>query len=165
MTASDQAPAGARIESLQVHQKTAALVRGWSFFLLHRGSKDERSKKSTSEEVLFSMKRTLRCMKSEARLCLMKRGFAARRGAGASLHASAASASRKPQVPASRLPTANASLPVLQLYTAVVREIAAVTSGFYFTFCGAENFTTTERLFHILHMQNIPPIFLHRTSL
>ena len=42
----------------------------------------------------------------------MKRGFAARRGAGASLHASAASASREPQVSASRLPTANASLPI-----------------------------------------------------
>ena len=32
--------------------------------------------KSTSSEVLFSMKRTLRCMKNEARLRLMKRGFA-----------------------------------------------------------------------------------------
>ena len=47
----------------------------------------------------------------------------------------------------------------LQLDTAVVREIAAVKSGFYFTFCGAENFTTTERLFHILHMQNISLFF------
>ncbi len=89
----------------------------------------------------------------------MKCGCAARRGAGASLHASAASASRKPQIPASRLPTANASLPVLQLYTAVVREIAAAAGGLFFTFCGAENFTTTERLFHILHMQNISLIF------
>ena len=72
-------------------------------------------------------------MKSEAGLRPMKRGFAARKGTGASLHASAASASRKPQVSASRLPTANASLLVLQLYTAVAREIAAVNSGFYFT--------------------------------
>ena len=142
VTASDQAPAGARVEPRCLHHE-----------------------KSTSSEVLFSIKRTLRCMKNEARLRLMKRDFAARKGTGASLHASAASASRKPQVPASRLPTANASLPVLQLYTAVVREIAAATGGFYFTFCGAENFTTTERLFHILHMQNIPPIFLHRASL
>ena len=46
----------------------------------------------------------------------MKRGFAARKGTGASL-----------------LPAANASLLVLQLYTAVAREIAAVKSGFYFT--------------------------------
>ena len=52
--------------------------------------------KSTSSEVLFSMKRTLRCMKNEAGLRPMKRGFAARRGTGASLHASAASASRNP---------------------------------------------------------------------
>ncbi|MCI5840647.1 MAG: hypothetical protein MRZ96_02035, partial [Clostridium sp.] len=52
--------------------------------------------KSTSSEVLFSMKRTLRCMKNEAGLRPMKRGFAARRGTGASLHASAASASQKP---------------------------------------------------------------------
>ena len=52
--------------------------------------------KSTSSEVLFSMKRTLRCMKSEAGLRPMKRGFAARKGTGASLHASAASALRKP---------------------------------------------------------------------
>ena len=93
-------------------------------------------------------------MKNEAGLRPMKRGFAARKGAGASLHASAASASRKPQVSASRLPAANASLLVLQLYTAVAREIAAA-GGFYFTFCGAENFTTAERLFHILHMQNV----------
>ena len=71
--------------------------------------------KSTSEEVLFSMKRTLRCMKNEAGLRPMKRGFAARRGTGASLHASAASASREPQVSASRLPTANASLPIMLL--------------------------------------------------
>jgi len=42
------------------------------------------------------MKRTLRCMKSEAGLRPMKRGFAARKGTGASLHASAASASRNP---------------------------------------------------------------------
>ena len=42
--------------------------------------------KSTSSEVLFSMKRTLRCMKNEAGLRPMKRGFAARRGTGASLH-------------------------------------------------------------------------------
>ena len=45
----------------------------------------------------------------------MKRGFAARRGTGTSLHASAASASREPQVSASRLPTANASLPIMLL--------------------------------------------------
>ncbi len=52
--------------------------------------------KSTSSEVLFSMKHTLRRMKNEAALRPMKRGFAARKGTGASLHASAASASRKP---------------------------------------------------------------------
>ena len=103
-TASDQAPAGARVEPRCLHQKTAALVRGWPFFLLHRSSKDERHRatvrwtvvtasdqapagarveprclhheKSTSSEVLFSMKRTLRCMKNEARLRLMKRDFA-----------------------------------------------------------------------------------------
>jgi len=46
--------------------------------------------------VLFSMKHTLRRMKNEAALRPMKRGFAARKGTGASLHASAASASRKP---------------------------------------------------------------------
>ena len=45
------------------------------------------------------------------------------------------------------------------------REIAAATGGFYFTFCGAENFTTAERLFHILHMQNISLIFELRTAL
>ena len=39
------------------------------------------------------------------------------------------------------------------------RENAAATGGFYFTFCEAENFTTAERLFHILHMQNISLIF------
>ena len=39
------------------------------------------------------------------------------------------------------------------------REIAAAVGGFYFAFCGAENFTTAERLFHILHMQNISLIF------
>ena len=39
------------------------------------------------------------------------------------------------------------------------REIAAATGGFYFTFCGAENFTTAERLFHVLHMQNISLIY------
>ena len=115
---------GHRFEPRCLHQKTAVLVRGRPFFLLHRGSKDERHRatvrwtvvtasdqapagarveprclhheKSTSSEVLFSMKRTLRCMKSEAGLCPMKRGFAARRGTGASLHANAASASRKP---------------------------------------------------------------------
>ena len=38
-------------------------------------------------------------------------------------------------------------------------EIAAAVGGFYFAFCGAENFTTAERLFHILHMQNISLIF------
>ena len=63
------------------------------------------------------------------------------------------------QVSASRLPTANASLLVLQLYTAVAHEIAAAAGGFYFTFCGAENFTTAERLFHVLHMQNISLIY------
>ena len=105
VTASDQAPAGARVEPRCLHQKTAALVRGWPFFLLHRGSKDERHRatvrwtvvtasdqapagarvgprclhheKSTSSEVLFSMKRTLRCMGNEAGLRLMKRDFAA----------------------------------------------------------------------------------------
>ena len=35
------------------------------------------------------------------------------------------------------------------------REIAAAVGGFHFTFCAAENFTTAERLFHILHMRNI----------
>jgi hypothetical protein len=49
-------------------------------------------------------------MKNEAGLRPMKRGFAARKGMGALLHASAASVSRKPQVSASRLPTENASL-------------------------------------------------------
>ena len=44
------------------------------------------------------------------------------------------------------------------------REIAAATGGFYFTFCGAENFTTAERLFHILHMQNISLIFKRWTD-
>jgi hypothetical protein len=39
------------------------------------------------------------------------------------------------------------------------REIAAATGGFYFTLCGAENFTTAERLFHILCTQNISLIF------
>ena len=39
------------------------------------------------------------------------------------------------------------------------REIAAATGGFYFTFCAAENFTTAERLFHVLHMQNISLIY------
>ncbi len=39
------------------------------------------------------------------------------------------------------------------------REIAAATGGFYFTFCGAENFTTAERLFHVLHTQNISLIY------
>ena len=63
-TASDQAPAGARIESCLGRQE-----------------------KSTSSEVLFSMKRTLRCMKNEVELRPMKRGFAARRGVGAYLHA------------------------------------------------------------------------------
>ena len=38
--------------------------------------------KSTSSEVLFSMKRTLRRMKNEAGLRPMKRGFAARRKNG-----------------------------------------------------------------------------------
>ena len=33
---------GHRFEPRCLHQKTAALVRGWPFFLLHRGSKDER---------------------------------------------------------------------------------------------------------------------------
>ena len=115
---------GHRFEPRCLHQKTAALVRGWPFFLLHRGSKDERYRatvrwtvatasdqapagarvephclhheKSTSSEVLFSMKRILRCMKNEAGLRPMKRGFAARRGTSASLHASATSASRNP---------------------------------------------------------------------
>ena len=53
VTASDQAPAGARVESCNVHHE-----------------------KSTSSEVLFSMKRTLRCMRNEAGLRLMKRDFA-----------------------------------------------------------------------------------------
>ena len=94
-----------RISTHCLHQKTAVLVRGWPLFLLHRGSKDERHRatvrwtvatasdqapagarvephclhheKSTSSEVLFSMKRTLRCMKNEAGLCPMKRDFAA----------------------------------------------------------------------------------------
>jgi len=35
------------------------------------------------------------------------------------------------------------------------REIAAAVGGFHFTFCAAENFTTAERLFHILCTQNI----------
>ena len=39
------------------------------------------------------------------------------------------------------------------------REIAAATGGFHFTFCEAENFTTAERLFHVLHMQNISLIY------
>ena len=55
-------------------------------------------KKHLRTQVLFSMKRTLRCMKSEAGLRPMKRGFAAWRGTGAS-----------------RLPTANASSPIMLL--------------------------------------------------
>ena len=68
--------------------------RGISF--LTKGFEGRAVEKSTSSEVLFSMKRTLWRMKNEAGLRPMKRGFAARKDAGASLHASAASASRKP---------------------------------------------------------------------
>ena len=131
VTASDQAPAGARVEPRCLHHE-----------------------KSTSSEVLFSMKRTLRCMKNEARLRPMKRGFAARRGAGASLHASAKSASREPQVSASRLPTANASLPIMLLShvkslrrrvdfisLSAEQKISQPRSG-YFTFC-------TCKIFHL----------------
>ena len=57
-----------------------------------------KTKKQLRMQVLFSMKRTLRCMKSEAGLRPMKRGFAAWRGTGAS-----------------RLPTANASSPIMLL--------------------------------------------------
>ena len=57
-----------------------------------------KTKKHLRTQVLFSMKRTLRCMKSEAGLRPMKRGFAAWRGTGAS-----------------RLLTANASSPIMLL--------------------------------------------------
>ena len=78
--------------------------------------------KSTSSEVLFSMKRTLRCIKNEAGLRPMKRGFAARRGTGASLHASAASASRKPL--GFRFTFANGKRFIIVCF-AIAREIAA----------------------------------------
>ena len=99
VTASDQAPAGARVEPRCLHHE-----------------------KSTSSEVLFSMKRTLRCMKNEAWLRPMKRGFAARRGTGASLHASAASASRKPL--GFRFTFANGKRFIIVCF-AIAREIAA----------------------------------------
>ena len=86
----------------------------------------------------------------------MKRGFAARRGMSASLHASAASASRNPT--GFRFTFADGKRFITD-YVAIAREIAAAVGGFYFAFCGAENFTTAERLFHILHMQNISLIF------
>ena len=122
--------------------------------------------KSTSSEVLFSMKRTLRCMKNEAGLRPMKRGFAARRGAGASLHASAASASREPQVSASRLTTANASLQIMLLSRvkslrrwvdlislSAEQKISQPRSG-YFTFC-------TCKIFHLsLNVELIRLFFL-----
>ena len=125
-----------------------------------------RPEKSTSEEMLFSMKRTLRCMKNEAGLRPMKRGFAARRGAGASLHASAASASREPQVSASRLPTANASLQIMLLSRvkslrrwvdfislSAEQKISQPRSG-YFTFC-------TCKIFHLsLNVELIRLFFL-----
>ena len=77
----------------------------------------------------------------------MKRGFAARRDTSASLHASAASASRKPT--GFRFTFAGGKRFITD-YVTIAREIAAATGGFYFTFCGAENFTTAERLFYIL---------------
>ena len=83
-------------------------------------------KESTSSEVLFSMKRTLRCMKSEAGLRPMKHGFAARMGTDASLHASAASASWKPQVSASCLLSANASLKNVHFFAFVCRTALTV---------------------------------------
>ena len=83
-------------------------------------------------QVLFSMKRTLRCMKSEAGLRPMKRGFAARRDTGASLHTSAASASRNPT--GFRFTFADGKRFITD-YVAIAREIAAATGEFYFTFC------------------------------
>ena len=96
----------------------------------------------------------------------MKRGFAARRGTGASLHASAASVSREPQVSASRLPTANASLQIMLLSRvkslrrwvdfislSAEQKISQPRSG-YFTFC-------TCKIFHLsLNVELIRLFFL-----
>ena len=65
-------------------------------------------------------------MKNEAGLRLMKRGCAARKDAGASLHASAASASWKPQVSASCLLSANASLKNVHFFAFVCRTALTV---------------------------------------
>jgi hypothetical protein len=53
-------------------------------------------KKALAYASAFFNEAHLRRMKNEAGLRPMKRGFAARKGMGASLHASAASASQKP---------------------------------------------------------------------
>ncbi len=87
----------------------------------------------------------------------MKRGFAARRGTGTSLHASAASASREPQVSASRLPTANASLPIMLLsrVKSLRRRVDFIShsdffklvnlSGIYYDYIGETGFESTQR--------------------
>ena len=95
-TASDQAPAGARIAIPSSGPRNFSPHRGGGFLFKTKGFEGRAVEKSTSEEVLFSLKRTLRRMKNEAGLRPMKRGCAARKDAGASLHASAASASQKP---------------------------------------------------------------------
>ena len=71
---------------------------GKRFIRIKRGDFCKGLSHSNGEKCLhlFQCSRTLRCMKNKAGLRPMKRGFAARRGTGASLHASAASASRKP---------------------------------------------------------------------